>query len=463
MQNEAARFEFTMDELSPGACMRHLVVIALALMMAQPLRAQHLRDRLSDLFIFGSGDSPLNLGGTSDPNNPDSIRIHGDHFVPAAVASNGTVISFLTNSIGSNVANIPVSATSSGSTFNFQAGVPTRTSSSAGPVFGERAQTLGRGRVLAGLSRTGVHFKTLRGVDLDHIRFTFTHANSDFPGCDSIAGGDCSLLGVPLLENETIDLDLALDVRLTVTGFLLTYGLADRIDVGVALPVVSVALDGASTAQITPFGPPPAVHFFGGTPEDPILTASRSITGSTTGLGDVDARVKVNLRQAEPLSVAVLADVRFPTGSESNLLGSGAFAVRGLAILSAHFGDFSPHANLGYLYRGGEFETDAVLATAGFDHLLAPWATLAIDVISQLQVGDSPLQVPGPVEIQAPYHRTIRPTLIPDERDDVVDGSVGVKLTAAQGLTVVANGEWSLNRGGLRPDVIWTAGLEYNF
>jgi hypothetical protein len=450
-------------ETSSGARMRHFVLTTLVLLVGRPVQAQHLRDRLSDLFIFGSGDSPLNLGGTSDPSNPDSIRIHGNHFVPAAVASNGTVISFLTNSIGSNVANVPVSATSGGSTFSFQAGVPTRTSTSAGPVFGERAQTLGRGRILAGLSRTGVHFKTLRGVDLDHIRFTFTHANSDFPGCDSIAGGDCSLLGIPALENETIDLDLSLDVRLTVTGLLLTYGLSDRIDVGVALPVVSVSLDGASTAQITPFGPPPAVHFFGGTPENPILNASRSISGSTTGLGDVDARVKLNLHQAEPLSVAVLGDVRFPTGSESNLLGSGAFAVRGLAILSARFGDFSPHANLGYLYRGGEFETDAVLVTAGFDHLLAPWATLAIDLISQLQVGDSPLQVPGPVEIQAPYRRTIIPTLIPDERDDVVDGSVGMKLTAAKGLTVVGNGQWSLNRGGLRPDVIWTAGLEYNF
>jgi hypothetical protein len=443
--------------------MRQLLVIALFLLAVPPLEAQHLRDKLSDLFIFGTGGAPLNLGGTSDPNNPDSIRIHGNHFVPAAVASNGTVISFLTNSIGSNVSNVPVSATSGGSTFSFQGGVPTRTSTSAGPILGERAQTLGRGRVLAGLARTGVHFKTLRGVDLDHLRFTFSHATSDFPGCDSIANGDCSLLGIPTLENETIDLSLALDVRLTVTALLLTYGLSDRVDVGIALPVVAVSLDGTSNAQINPFGPPPAVHFFGGTPENPILTASRTVEGSTTGLGDVDGRVKVNLRRGEPLSVSVLGDVRFPTGSESNLLGSGAFAVRGLAILSAHFGDFSPHANLGYLYRGGEFESDAVLATVGFDHLMAPWATLAIDVLSELQVGDSPLQVPGPVMIESPYHREIIPTVIPDSRDDLVAGSVGMKLTAAPGLTVVGNGAWSLNRGGLRPDVIWTAGVEYNF
>ena len=440
-----------------------LASLALLLAVAPQVVAQHLRDELSDLFIFGDGQDPLFLGGTGDPNNPDAVRIHGNHFVPAAVASNGTVISFLTNSIGSNVANVPVSAASGGSTFSFQGGVPVRTSTSAGPIFGERAQTLGRGRVLAALSRTGVHFKTIRGVDLDNINFIFTHANTGFEGCDSIAGGDCSLLGVPALENETIDLNLALDVKLTVTAFLLTYGITDRLDIGVVLPLVSTSLEGSTQAQINPFGPPPAVHFFGGTPETPILTASRFVQGSATGLGDVDARVKANLRQGDPLSVGILADVRFPTGSESDLLGSGAFAVRGLAVLSSRFGNFSPHANVGYLYRGGAFETDALLGTLGFDHLLAPWATLAVDLVSQLQVGDSPLQVPVPVVIQAPYVRTIRPSEIPNRRDDLVDGSIGAKLTAADGLTVVGNAEWPLNRGGLRPDLIWTFGLEYNF
>jgi hypothetical protein len=443
--------------------MRPLLLSAALTLLAAQAQAQHLRDRLSDLFIFGNGQSPLVLGGTSDPSNPDSIRIHGMHFVPAAVASNGTIISFLTNSIGSNVANVPVSATSGGTTFSFQGGVPIRTSTSAGPIFGERAQTLGRGRVLVGLSHTALQFQTIRGVDLNHLRFTFTHANSDFPGCDSIAGGDCSLLGVPTLENETIDLNLSLDLHISVTGLLLTYGVTDRVDLGVAVPLASVSLAGTSNAQINPFGPPPAVHFFGGTPNDPILTASRSVEGNTTGLGDIDGRIKINLRRAEPLSVAVLADVRFPTGSESDLLGSGAWAARGLAIMSARFGNFSPHANLGYLYRGGDFESDAVLVTLGFDHLLAPWATLAVDLISQLQVGDSPLQVPGPVQIQAPYQRTIIPTEIPEMRDDIVDGSFGVKLTAAQGLNLIGNSSWSFNRGGLRADVIWTAGLEYNF
>src|SRR5262249_60886648 len=106
-------------------------------------------------------------------------------------------ISFLTNSIGSNVANLPVSAASGGSTFSFQGGVPVRTSTSTGPIFAERAQTLGRGRVLATVTRSGIDFKTFRGVSLDNLKFTFTHANVDFPGCDQIVNGDCSLLGIP--------------------------------------------------------------------------------------------------------------------------------------------------------------------------------------------------------------------------------------------------------------------------
>src|SRR2546428_9528058 len=53
-----------------------------------------------------------------------------------------------------------------------------------------------------------------------------------------------------------------------------------------------------------------------------------------------------------------LGDVRFPTGSEDDLLGSGHIAARSLGIVSARFGAFSPHANLGYLYRSGSTQKD---------------------------------------------------------------------------------------------------------
>ncbi|MEK6263162.1 MAG: hypothetical protein AABP62_31680, partial [Planctomycetota bacterium] len=134
-----------------------------------PASAQGLRDRISALFIFGEGQEPLFLAGSADPNNPASLQAHGLHFIPASAAENGSIISFFTDALGASVANIPIGSTSGGVTFRFEGGVPVPTSTSAGPIFAERAQTLGRGRVLAGISRTGFSFATLRGVDMDNI------------------------------------------------------------------------------------------------------------------------------------------------------------------------------------------------------------------------------------------------------------------------------------------------------
>jgi hypothetical protein len=180
-------------------------------------------------------------------------------------------------------------------------------------------------------------------------------------------------------------------------------------------------------------------------------------------VGDVAARVKVNVTQTERTTFALLGDVRFPTGSEDDLLGSGDFAVRGLGILSARFGAFAPHANVGVLVRSGELQNNAVLATVGFDHLMAPWATLAVDLVSELQVGENKLRLPGVVTYDVPFIRTVDPTNVPDTRDDQVNASFGFKFVTGSGITVVTNSLWPLNRGGLRPDVLWTGGLEYNF
>jgi len=430
---------------------------------ATPLRAQGLEGRLRDLFIFGTGDNVLVLGGSAASGNP-AIQVHGMHFIPAAVAGNATLISFLTNSISANVTNIPLSASSGGQTFKFEGATPVATSISAGPIYAERAQTLGRGRLFLGLSRSGLEYKTLRGVPMDDIRFTFAHANVDFPGCDSISGGDCSLYGFPLLENETINFNLDLNVSVDVTDFLLTYGITNALDFGVVVPFVSTSLRGTSNAEVIPFGQsvPPA-HFFSGTPENPVFTASRFSEGSATGLGDVSARLKLRLREGTPVSVAVLAEGRFPTGSEEDLRGSGAVQLRGLGIVSAHLGDFSPHVNMGYQYRGGDLDTDSFLITAGFDQLLASWATFAADMISEFQVGTSHLALPPDATLQYPFHRTIDATDIPDRRDDLVNASLGAKLTIPAGVTFLANALFPLNRGGMRPDVLWTAGVEYAF
>ena len=425
--------------------------------------AQNLRQRISDLFIFGEGQEPLFLAGSGDPSNPASLQAHGEHFIPSSSAENSALIAAIGDALGSSIGSIPIGSTSGSESFHFVGGVPVRSSTSAGPIFAERAQTLGTGRALVGISRTAFRFATLRGVDMNDIQLAFTHQNVDFAGCDNLFSGDCTKYGVPSFENDVMNFRLSMDLDVRVTSAYVTYGVTDRVDVGLVLPIVQADFRGESFAQLVPFGGTTSAHFFAGTSANPVLTASRQSLGSSAGLGDVALRAKVNLRETPDASVAVLLDARFPTGSEADLLGGGKFAGRALAIIDSRLGDFSPHANVGYLHHAGDRQNDAVLATLGFDQRLRETVTLAADLVSELQVGDSKLSLPELVTYEAPFRRTLNPTNIPEIRDDIVNGSFGVKVAPARRTIIVLNALFPLNRGGLRPNLVYTAGIEHTF
>lgn len=445
---------------------RRAAAFLLVAALGSPLGAQGLRAQFTDLFVFGSGGIQLFLPGTADPNNPASTQAHGSHFIPATVDANGALIAFLGNAIASSAARTPLSAASSGTTFRFVDGAPVATSISSGPLFAERAQTLGKGRVFVGFNHTAAGYSSLRGVPLNDLRLIFTHVNvteSSSPGCSAAQGGDCDLMGIPRLENDLMMFRLNLDVNVAVTSFFLTYGLTDRLDLSFALPVVSATLTGSSDAEIVPFGGPPAVHFFGGTETDPVLHASSGVNGSATGIGDVSTRLKFNVNQTERTGFALLLDARFPTGSEEDLLGTGTFAGSVVAVLSSRFDQFAPHANIGFRYRSGAQENHSLLTTVGFDHLLAPWATFAADIVSEFQVGPSKLAIPGTVHYDTPFERHIEPSSIPEMRDNLVSGSFGFKFRTVGELTAVTNAIVPLNRAGLRSNLLWSVGAEFSF
>src|SRR2546428_6846680 len=122
--------------------MRHYLWSLVALTLAAAsLDARGLRDKISDLFIFGAGQDPLFLSGTA---SDQATALHADHFVPSAVSDNGTLISFIGTAISQNVANIPVSATSGGSTFHFEGGAPAPTPVSPRPGFAPPAPGAGK-------------------------------------------------------------------------------------------------------------------------------------------------------------------------------------------------------------------------------------------------------------------------------------------------------------------------------
>ena len=403
-----------------------------------------LRDRIRELFSFGECGRPLCLD-----NSVNATNGHGNHFVPDIIANNGAIIEFLTDAIAASVANLPLSATTSGATFRFVGGLPVRTSSSLGPIFGERAQTLGKGRFVVGANMTGLNFSSLRGVPLNQITLNFSHDDVPPEG-----------LGQPLRENDVLQVRLDLNLNVLVTTVFTTWGITDRVDVGLAVPMVHTSMTGRSAGQFFPFGIPTS-HFFAGDSANPVLTARAATFGSATGVGDIVLRTKWSVRSTEDAGVAVMADARLPTGSDEDLTGSGHFSLRGLLLASARFGDFSPHLNLGYAIRGGR--NDAVLASTGFDQPLSDWATLAADVLTEWQIGESSLTLPNVVTITYPVERTVTPTNIPNMKDHRVYGSFGMKFRTPGGPIVVANALVPMRRGGLESRFVWTLGIDGNF
>jgi hypothetical protein len=422
-----------------------LVPGLLALSAALP--AQDLRTRIgTQLFTFGTCGEPLCLAGSLGSG-------HGLHFIPADLAGSTSILAFLGNSIGASVDNTPITSASSGTTFEFVNGAPVKTSTSAGPIFGERAQTLGRGQFYIGMNVTQMHFERLRGIPVNDVIINFTHQN--------VAPTDT--MGSPSFENDVVQVQVAMNVNLLVSTLVASYGLVDGIDLSIAVPVVRTSIEANSVATILPLGGLPSPHFFAGTAANPIMTAVASTSGAATGIGDIAARAKINITQTKAFGTAVLLEGRFPTGDANNLLGSGSFSGRGELIASATFGQWSPHANLGYVLRDGDLENNSILANIGFDQLVAPRITMGFDLLSDWELGASKLVVPPPVQYQAPYPHVYPVSNIPNQKDNFASASVGFKFTTQRGIVVVTNALFPLRNSGLQPSVVWSGGLEYSF
>lgn len=274
------------------------------------------------------------------------------------------------------------------------------------------------------------------------------------------------LLFTRAADPDVLEVLLSLDLRMQVATAYASHGLLDGLDVGIAVPVVHTRLDASSTATLfdvplTAGGAPR--RFLGGTADAPVLTSSQAVGGSTTGIGDVGLRAKARVARRDRLALAVLGDVRLPTGREADLLGAGYATVRALAVASSRFGDFSPHLNVGYLWRDTDRLNDALLASVGFDHILAPWATLAAGLLAEVQIGRSAMQVPDPLTVVGPVNRTIQPLAAPDTRDTPLTAAFGVKFATFSNLTATLNTLLPISRTGPRPDWAWSTGLELDF
>lgn len=352
---------------------------------------------------------------------------HTAHFAIGSAATFNSLNQLIAAQLGA----FPFSSSVGGFTFAFdkELGTFVRTTQTLGPLFAERAPTLGEGKLNLHASYTFFTFDTFGGKSSNSLKVVARH--------------DPDIIGFPdvrdQFEKDTILINLDIDIRVQIFALAATYGITDRLDVGILIPIASVDMDVKSKATIiqspdnTLF---PGVHSFVGAPDSP----DDRVFGSATGIGDIVLRAKYHLLKHEELDIAGTLLAKLDTGDEKNFLGTGTTTLRPFLVLSRTFlGILTPHLNMGYEFDLTRRERSSVEYALGFD------------------VGTQKFSLAGEL---LGSHR-------PDGTgigDDILTGSVGLKWNPFKQLLLIGNVQFPLNRKvGLRSNAITTLGLEYSF
>ena len=407
-------------------------------------------DKLSTIFTNIYGDQGLIV---------DSLRVlptgqtHSAHFNSAFQAEFTQFGVALT----SQLAAVPLPSPASGFTYEFDSdlGVFERTSQSFGPILAERAETIGGGRFTFGFTFQNFSFDTIEGLEIDSIPAVFTHDGAE------LRGG----------REDVVSTVNSIDARVNQFTAFISYGLTDRLDLSLAIPVVSTDLTVISDATVTRLGTvDPEIHFFRA--YDDSVGDHRSFTafGSASGIGDLTLRLKGRLAG----SMALGLDVRVPTGDEENLLGVGAAGIRPFLVLSRSSRAFSPHFNVGYLWNGssvlggnpatGEAADlpDQVTYVVGADFGVSQRFTFVLDVLGTYLIDAPRLNQSTFVGLNAA--RTTLPTVsFTNESYNLLSGAVGFKLNVVESLLVDVNLLFNLDNNGLRDKITPLVGFEYAF
>ncbi len=430
-------------------------------MVPERVQAQDggLKEKFGGLFTFGTGcGTDVLFCLRSGSGTPDFAQ---EAFSTNANATARDLTLYLQSAIALGIATVPAPSAGSGETFRLSAlGVPVRNEeTSLGPILAERALTLGRGNFLVGANVTDLQFRDLRGVPLQNLQFNVTQRDLPPTGPP---------LGDPSIERTYLSVTTHMSFTAQVANFFFSGGITDRLDVSVLVPVVRATLSGFSDAEIViGEGEDPAAGFsFGGPTEDPKLRERAVLPlQKAMGIGDTSVRGKLRISDTESrLGVALLADIRIPTGKDEDFLGAGGFWAGGMGVFSfAAVRGLSPHLNLGGVYRSGDGERSALLGTVGFDHRASGRLTLAGELMAQIPFGENPIQQKVTLIQDEDGNLTSVPTSnLPNLNDHQFDGALGFKYRLGP-FALVANAILPLNDAGLRTDVLWTIGLQGGF
>ena len=367
--------------------------------------------------------------------------------------------------ITTNVASFPLTSTIAGVTIDLQTGVPELITESLGPIFGERAETIGKGKFYFGLNYSSYNLSEFRGLPIEDFQLTITiDANRN-----GLLGGSNPN---DLIDNDTIDFFPGLKLNAGTFVFYSTYGLTHNLDVGVAVPWINLNLNGTAKAvinSITLIQLGQAVFNYNDNVLNPQLTDTVDYESSVSGIGDIALRLKYSFAQGSGLNFATFMEYRFPTGNEENFLGTGEPSAKFSAFFSKKIGNFNPHINIGYDRRWANNDSDEFEFLVGFDQKLTNGITFALDIIGEIDLqSDEAINIlPGTKTItrtrfpgQASYEEIINRSNIPvADYDHLFNAAIGFKIAPSDRLLFLGNALVPLNNGGIRSNIIPTFGI----
>lgn len=369
------------------------------------------------------------------------------------------LVNGVSQQIGSQVSTfVPLGSSSGGFTYGFDATLGTfrRTTQTFGPAFAERAATNGKGRLSVGMNFVHASYNSLDGQNLEDgsIKFNLFHQR---------------LNPENFVEGDVIQAGLAMKLSSSTAAFLLNYGVTDRFDLGVVVPIVRVNMDLTYQAKILDFstaGVTPSPHVF----SDGTKARNFTAAGNASGVGDVVVRAKYGLLDRAGQGLAAGLDLRLPSGDASNMLGTGGTQTKLFLIASGVVAErLSPHFNVGYTVSSHGV-SDEFNYVGGFEFGATPRVTIVGDLIGR-NLRDT-LRI-SPATVSHGYHQGSLLAPLQTTTLDTVNvaagslnsglGAVGVKVSPAANLLISAHILFGLNEAGLRSRPAPVIGVDYSF
>jgi len=431
-------------------------------------------------------------------------------------------LNLVTAEIGTQLSQLPMASPASGITFSFnsETGGLEETLTTLGPIFSDRASTIGRRKLFVGVSYEYFDFDRADGTNLRSVPALYNHETSDADLHCTYPSAGCAPDGLVIFAHDTITTVNRLDLNVHEVTPVLVFGLTNRFDISVAVPILRVGGAITSSATINTFERVPtetaaeAAADINSCENNPLLpvigcmhqfsktvsvkgesgpyfanalqgynSAVFSSSRSSAGIGDVVFRGKFQVVKSEKAGLSVGVDLHTPTGSAEQFLGSGTWGVRPFAVLSYYAGRIEPHASLGLQINGnsilavdprkiqannGTWPAGATGHLAnilnfdvGWDAGINKRASVSGDFIGQSFFGVQTLAVTNYVDYAGNSNPTIGTT--GTVTSNLLSFAAGAKIRPFGRLILTGNVLFRVNDAGLHYKPAPLIGLAYTF